>query len=291
MEASGLFGCSKIKQLKFLPNNLKPKTIYVQSDFNSNKIHKELESLEMGFPILVKPNNAERGKGIQIIRDKDELAKYAQNANYSWLIQEYINYPFEVGVFYYKKPSEQNGKITSVVIKEFLSVIGDGESTVEKLMLKNKRTKLYIGLQKTKLKDKLYEIPNKDEIIIIEPIGNHNRGTTFRNGNYLINANLEEIFSKISTNLPDFYFGRFDLRTPSLNDFCIGINYKILEINGSNSEPAHIYEPNTPFWEGLKTICKHWKIQSEISRENTRLGYKTDSFASLWKIWKENRIN
>jgi hypothetical protein len=62
-----------------------------------------------------------------------------------------------------------------------------------------------------------------------------------------------------------------------MEDFIQGKGIKILEINGVNAEPAHIYDPNAKLFDGIKTLLKHWGIIYQISRENKHLASSTGS--------------
>jgi len=52
------------------------------------------------------------------------------------------------------------------------------------------------------------------------------------NLNYIINDNLNELFYKISNNIPDFYVGRYDIKCKDIDSFIKGKFY-ILELNGT----------------------------------------------------------
>jgi hypothetical protein len=52
------------------------------------------------------------------------------------------------------------------------------------------------------------------------------------NLNYIINNNLNELFDKISNNIPDFYAGRYDIKCKDIQSFINGKFY-ILEVNGT----------------------------------------------------------
>ena len=128
-----------------------------------------------------------------------------------------------------------------------------------------------------------------DEILLLEPIGNHSRGTKFLNRNYLISPHLEKVFTEVAKQIPGFNYGRFDLRAPSLEDFLKGEGIKILELNGVNAEPAHIYDPSTKLLTGLKTLLQHWQIIYQISKQNIRSGIQPIKFKealNFYRIWK-----
>jgi len=77
--------------------------------------------------------------------------------------------------------------------------------------------------------------------VVLEPIGNHCRGTTFLNANDIIDEKLTKVFDSISNRIPGFYFGRYDLRCSSIEDLKKGKNVRIIELNGAGSEPDNIY--------------------------------------------------
>lgn len=292
METGGLFGTSKYKQLKFLPDNLKPITIIVPPDESIPRLTERINFNKINYPCIAKPDKAERGSGVELLQNFNDLKNYLNKATSDFLIQEYISFPFEAGVFYYRFPNGKPGKIPSIVLKEFLNVVGDGKSSIKELMMKNFRAKLVWERQSKKTGFDPDFIPESNEKLLLEPIGNHNRGTAFLNGNHLINEQLESIFTKISNNLPDFYYGRFDLKAPSLEAFCRGEGIKILEVNGVNAEPAHIYDPTTPLLIGLQTLLKHWRIIYQISRINRISGIKPEKFLQVlshYKEWKKAR--
>ncbi|MBL4560827.1 MAG: hypothetical protein JKX79_07545 [Labilibaculum sp.] len=54
-------------------------------------------------------------------------------------------------------------------------------------------------------------------------------------------------------------------------------------MNGTNSEPAHIYDPDYPILKAYKEIIKHMKLVYEISQENRKLGVKPDPFMDVLK--------
>ena len=79
-------------------------------------------------------------------------------------------------------------------------------------------------------------------------------------------------FDKIQSQLPDCYFYRLDLKTPSVSDLQNGENIKILELNGVGSEPAHIYDPNYPLLKIWRDTWLLWAKMYEISEANNFLG-------------------
>ena len=88
--------------------------------------------------------------------------------------------------------------------------------------MENDRALLVWEKLKERLGEKADRILEPNEKITLEPIGNHNRGTKFLNGNKLINPELEHIFTRIFESLSCFHYGRLDLKAPGLGDFLQG---------------------------------------------------------------------
>ncbi|WP_158861524.1 ATP-grasp domain-containing protein [Lunatibacter salilacus] len=290
MEMGGLYNCSKHKQLKRIPREFTPKTIYVHKNTPFPLILARILDSNLDFPLIAKPDRGERGVGVSLVKDKSELTKYTDKAKGDFLIQEYIDTPFEAGLFYYRIPGQASGFIPSLVVKSFLKVTGDGYSSTRDLIFQIPRARMVATnlLQRSDI--------NPDEVLpygkikILEPIGNHNRGTEFVDGSYLHNPELVYFFDTLSSHIPHFHYGRFDLRAPSEEDFKKGSGIKILEVNGVNAEPAHIYDPKAKFWTGVRTLLRHWEIIYTISMENEKRGFRPASFSTAWKHYKSWRI-
>jgi hypothetical protein len=205
------------------------------------------------------------------------------------IMQEYIDLPMEAGIFYYRMPNENKGTVSSVVLKGLLTIVGDGESSIYELMIDNERAKLQVGRLREAGVINLEEVPEVDEKIVLEPIGNHNRGTVFLNGNYLINQKLIDIIDDISKNIDGFYYGRYDVRYQDEEALYRG-EFKIMELNGSASEPAHIYAPGFSLLKAYKVLFHHWRILFEISRMNHKNGVPYMLFKTGWGALQKSRF-
>ncbi|MDH5382437.1 MAG: hypothetical protein OEW75_16400, partial [Cyclobacteriaceae bacterium] len=189
-------------------------------------------------------------------------------------------------------PNKEEGLITSIVIKEMLTLVGDGQSSLLELILKNDRAYLQLKRIITEGKFDLNFIPEEDEKIVLNTIGNHCLGTIFLNGEKLNSEEMRKSFDRLSKNIEGFFYGRFDVRAATLADIEKG-NVKIMELNGVNSEPAHIYQPGYSFLKGQKSLLFHWKTLYEISKINRKNGYKLigigEGIKEVRRIFKFNK--
>jgi len=266
-----MFGESKFDVLEKIPAKYKPVSIHVKYPTSTDCVHQIIKDNGLSLPIIFKPDLGERGWMVKKIKSETEIESYLQKAKWDFIIQEYIDLPFEFSVFYSRHPNAANGKVTSVTMKEMLKVKGDGRSTLQQLILSKDRAKLqWPVLQKT-FAQQLANIPDDGKEIELVPIGNHCLGTTFLNRNNLINDKLSASFDDLSKQIDGFYFGRFDLRVASLQDLEDG-KIMIMELNGCGAEPSHIYHPGASFFKAVRDLLIHWQTIYRISVANHRQG-------------------
>jgi hypothetical protein len=282
----GMFGESKYDVLKKIPAQYIPKTILIKLPTSTQEVSKQLMEEGFSLPVIFKPELGERGFMVKRIRTEDDIRQYLEKIKVNFLVQQLVDLPLEFGIFYTRFPSSQKGKVTSVVIKEMLSVTGDGRSTLEQLILKKDRAKLQWDKLKNTYEGRIKEILPKGQKLELVSIGNHALGTKFLNGNHLINGKLSATFDQISKQIDGFYFGRFDLRCATIEDLYEG-RVSIVELNGCGAEPAHIYDPDFKLYKAIGVLFLHWKTIFEIARENHKLGVKYISHKEARDLYRK----
>jgi len=228
-----------------------------------------LEQRGLNFPVVLKPDVGQRGSGVAIIRSEQELESYLRLAIVDTILQEYIDGP-EFGVFYCRYPNEPSGHITSITEKHFPEVIGDGQSTIEELILRDSRAVCLARAYLSRLKRPANSIPARGERVRLAELGSHCRGSVFVDGRRLITPALEAAIDRISKSHPGFYFGRFDIRARSVESFQAGEEFKVLELNGVSAEATHIYDPTISLGEAYRTMFQQWRVAFEIGAEHHR---------------------
>ncbi|WP_421892282.1 hypothetical protein [Marinoscillum sp.] len=283
IDFGGMLGESKSAIFELIPRKYLPdyQLIAPGDDVTAKDFAKQI-----GYPLIAKPDIGERGRLVEKIINEQALEKYLVKCPVPFLMQKFIPHPLELGVFFVKNPHEREGRITSIVEKDFLSVIGNGQDTIRQLLHNDPRARLQINFSHQRFQDILEEIPGKSEKITVEGIGNHCRGTTFLNANSRISEQLNRTFNTIAGDIQDFHFGRFDLRCTSWSDLEQGKNIMILELNGAGAEPGHIYQPGFSLWQGYQSIFWHLSTLAKISKANHEQGVPYWTFAQGWKKMK-----
>ncbi|MGQ3678741.1 ATP-grasp domain-containing protein [Tenacibaculum discolor] len=271
IKSSGNGTESKYETILLVPEKHRPKSVLIKPNTDFEIVCKNIQEQKINFPLIAKPDIGFRGLLVEKITSKDALKNYLEKYTIDIIIQEFLDYENECGIFYHRNPKNDSGKISSLTLKRFLSVTGDGTSTLKELILADERAKLYIELFSKIHQDKLTEIPIKNKVIKLTAIGNHSKGTQFINGNHLISDKLTTTFDKLSKSIPGWYYGRIDLKYNTFEELEEGIDFKILEINGIIAEPTHIYDSqNYTYLKALKAIRTHWKSLFTIAITNHR---------------------
>lgn len=282
----GMFGESKHDVLKLIPEPYKPKTLLIEAPATVDRILQQLNEHKFSFPVIFKPDLGERGFMVRKIASEQQIESYIKSFHKDFLVQEFLDLPVELGIFYTRLPNEPEGFVTSVVIKDMLTVTGDGKSSLRELILAKPRAKLQWEKLSAAHKELLDRVLPEDEKFTLNSIGNHALGTTFLNGEHLINERLSKTFDTISKQVDGFYFGRYDLRCASIEALYEG-RIRIMELNGCGAEPAHIYHPGFPLGKAMRILFTHWRNIFRISMQNHNRGVAFVSFREGRRIYRK----
>jgi hypothetical protein len=287
MENGGFLMESKKKIYDLLPQKYYPRTLFFETGTSSQIVWQQLEHNEFSFPLVGKPDIGMRGLAVKKLHNKKELYEYITTSNVNFLIQEFIPYELEAGIFYCRLPNEKKGHVTGIVYKEFLTITGDGKSTLLHLLQKDKRSILQLPALKEQLGERLNQVlPNGVKKLLV-PYGNHARGAKFIDASHLIDEALTNVIDEVCQQVDGFYYGRMDIRFQSWEELKNGKNFSIVELNGAGSEPTHIYDPKHSIFFAWKEIIRHWNFLFQISKQNKKkVGYM--DFRAGVKMFRDN---
>ena len=130
---------SKKEIYDLIPQQYYPTTLFFKTGTPAAEVIAGIEKKEIKFPLIGKPDIGMQGLAVKKLENYDELAVYINDSEVDFLVQEFVPFENEVGIFYYRYPNESTGYISGIVEKEFLAVTGDGSSTIEKLLQKRKK--------------------------------------------------------------------------------------------------------------------------------------------------------
>ena len=273
MKNGGFMMDSKIEIYNLIPQQFYPKTKFVKEKSPFNEVELLLENSKINFPFIVKPDIGLRGSAVKKVTNLGELKSYHDKANFDYLLQNLIPYENEVGIFYVRFPHQKHGKVTGIVAKEFLIIVGDGCSTIEELLKLNPRYEFQLKALEKEYGSQLKDILAVGEKRNLVPYGNHARGAKFLDYSHLISPKLTRVIDEMCLQIPEFYFGRMDLMYNTWDELEQGKNFSVVELNGSASEPTHIYDPKHSLFFAWKELARHISYMFHISVANNKRGF------------------
>jgi len=216
-----------------------------------------------------------------------ELYDYHRRMTCDYLLQEFVDYPVEVSVFYYRFPGKASGTITGFIKKECLSVTGDGTSTLLELMGSYPRVRFRLEEMKAKHASHLNKVIPQGEQYILSHALNLSRGGQLISLEHEKDERLLSLFDELSNYTRFFYFGRYDIKCASIEDLKCGKNFKVLEFNGGGAEPHHVYGNGNTLFQALRILVHHWNILFQISEMNNEKGIPYWSFDKGYAHFKK----
>jgi hypothetical protein len=287
----GFLAESKKEIYELVPASLQPRTIFFADHIKPDEVIGQLIRAGFKFPLIGKPDIGGRGRGVKKLNDEISVLEFVRNSLVDFHIQEFVSFENEAGIFYYRYPDQNRGNISGIVYKEFLKVKGDGIHDIRNLLKNNPRAILQLARLEKEEPKILETVVPRNEVFVVVPYGNHARGALFLDGTVSTNAALIGAVDKICRQIPDFYFGRLDIRYESRELLEQGKSFSVLEVNGAGSEPTHIYDPRHSIFFAWKEIIRHWVILFKISRANHRRGFRYLSLSEGIKMFRENKAN
>ncbi len=204
------------------------------------------------------------------------------------LIQEYVP-GHEFGVFYYRRPGEQKGRIFSITDKRLPVVRGDGIQTLERLILGDRRAICMADHYLAQQADQLERVPAPGEQVRLVELGTHCRGAIFLDGRSVHSDALERAIDAISRCFRGFYFGRYDIRARDVESLKRGEGFKVIELNGVTSEATHIYDPRIGLLKAYRTLFEQWRLAFEIGSLNRERGARPARPGELLRLIRRYR--
>jgi hypothetical protein len=298
-DAGGLVGESKSQILRQAPSELEPlfaahvltarTELGVASDVANAK--QQMAVADLAYPLVAKPDIGCRGMGVQIVTNDAELEKYLQQfpVGHNVMLQRLHDYPHEAGLFYIRHPDWAQGIIFSLTIKQFAYVTGDGRVSLRQLIETDPRAGKIAHLYLPRHRANWDWVVPAGEKFRIAFAGSHSRGTIFKDGVRLITPAMVENWDRLCRQIPEFYFGRFDVRYHNLADLENATNIKIVEINGAGAEATHIWDADCSLWAAYKTLGKQYWHAFAIGAKNRARGFAPLRILELRRYYKLHR--
>jgi membrane protein DedA with SNARE-associated domain len=230
----------------------------------------------IALPIVAKPDLGQRGAGVRPVRNAGDLHSFFESFPRDTLVvlQTLAPYDHEAGIMYYRMPHERRGRIISITLKEFPFVVGNGQRTLRELIMANDRARLISEVYFKRHEKTLARILAQGEKFPLVFAGNHAQGCIFKDGLHVLTPALSARIDEIAQSIPQYYFGRFDIRFRDLESFQRGEGFLIVEINGAGAEATHIWDADATLSDAYRTLFEQFRILFRIGDENRRSGHR-----------------
>ncbi|TVR08396.1 MAG: ATP-grasp domain-containing protein [Salinarimonadaceae bacterium] len=286
MEAGGLWGESKSQCLSLfgpLARKWLAPWIVVErrhgdafDDARVAEVCAALAQAGVAFPLVTKPDRGYQGWGVKLAHSPADLAEYlaALPQGAGLMLQAYVAYQGEAGVFYVRRPGEARGRIASMALTYAPHVLGDGRRTLSALVgddcVLRKSAEIFAARHGAEWDS----VPEAGRIVPLTETRAARVGAVYRDAISLVTPALEERIDAIARDIEGFHFGRFDLRFDTLERFLEGEDLLILELNGAGAEMLHIWDGAKTLRQAYASLWRQYSYLFEIAAENIRNGVR-----------------
>lgn len=250
-----------------------------------------LNKKNISFPFVCKPDTGCRGAGVKLIKDQTSfeatLTKYPVDAGI--ILQKLSTYADEVGIFFVRYPEASEGEIVSLTFKNCPEVFGNGLNTVCELVQQNPRAAKLLSLYQSRNHAVWHTVLPEGKRHSLLFSASHCRGAVFLDGRQYITPELNQAINRIMQDLPEFHYGRMDVKYKDLASLVQGLYVEIVEINGASSESIHIWDKDARLIDAMKTLAWQYKTLFEIGAQVRKSGEKPPSITSFIKAWRHEK--
>ena len=117
----------------------------------------------------------------------------------------------------------------------------------------------------------------------------HCRGAIFRDAQHFVTPELTARIDALMQDIPEFYYGRLDIKFRDIASLQRGEHIEIVEINSASSESLHIWDRNTSLGEAVKSLLFQYRTLFKIGAQNRARGFQPPAVSVLLSAWKKER--
>lgn len=132
-------------------------------------------------------------------------------------------------------------------------------------------------------------MPAAGQAVRLAFAGSHSRGAIFRNGTHLVTPEMEDRFEAIARALPEFHFGRFDLRFERFSEVQQGRGFTILEVNGAGAESTHVWDRSTGLLQAWRDLMQQTRWPVQIGAANRARGFRPMGWAEFAAAYRREK--
>ncbi|MFN3524881.1 MAG: hypothetical protein ACK4YU_02225 [Paracoccus sp. (in: a-proteobacteria)] len=295
LDAGGLWGESKSQGLAlFGPTGQRflPPFVTIDCLPGADWVHSALAAMadhDMAFPVVGKPDRGYQGWGVRLLNTPDDLTDYLsrQPDDAQVMLQALIDMPGEAGIFYIRHPGQPRGRIVSMAFVHPPHVIGDGHSTVAQLVARDPILQANAAIYRERNPGAWDQIPAPDAFHMLTNARSARLGAVYRDALDQVTPELEAVIDRISAEIPDFHFGRFDIRFRSIAELQQGRGFRIVELNGAGAEMLHIWAGEGRLWTAWRTLWRQYRDLFAIGAAMRKQGHRPVGVRGMIRLQRQ----
>lgn len=213
------------------------------------------------LPFACKPNIGCRGVGVKRVENAAQLEAIiaAYPADAELICQKMASWEPEVGIFYVRHPDTGKIEIPSMTTKYLPKVTGDGKQTLGQLIANDPRAGQLLFLYEARHKDRWNEVLPEGEVFRLVFSASHSKGAVFTDAREDVTPALTARIDQIMQGIPDFYYGRLDVKYRDMESLKKGETLEVVEINGASAESIHIWDKDAKFMEAIRALMWQYR--------------------------------
>ncbi|MEO0508613.1 MAG: D-alanine--D-alanine ligase [Verrucomicrobiota bacterium] len=298
---SGMVGMPKSELLAqatgTLNDRILPWIVYAKTEASpEGQVSQMLELAEesgIHLPFVCKPDIGCRGVGVKRVESKQQLEAILKSypVGAGLLIQRLASHEPEAGVFFVKDPDTGSVSIPSMTFKFTPSIVGDGRHTFGQLVEKDPRAGRLIHLYKARHEDRWNEVLRFNETVKLVFSASHSKGAIFKDARDFVTPTLVQELGHLMEGLPEFYYGRLDVKFPDIASLQCGEGLEIVEINGASSESIHIWDKDAQLKDAVKQLLWQYRTLFRIGASHRKRGIRPPGMRKfLQRLGAERRL-
>jgi hypothetical protein len=288
--AGGLVGEGKSEYFRSMGRLARAHTAAFCVFRNSGKVldaEKVMTEAGLEYPLILKPDIGWCGFGVRIVKTRDELTSYlrAYPANEEIILQKFVSYEGEAGIYYIRRPHEARGRITGILLRFFPRVVGDGHSTIAELMARNPRACRLGQDGRSEPCCDISRVPYAGEMVRLSVTGSTRVGGMYEDATALVTPEMENAINDIAMDMKDLHVARFDVRYESIGAMRAGRSFNIIEVNGVGSEAVHAWDPRYTLSEAYRIVFEKQRMLFSIGSAMRKRGHRPISGLAMAKLF------
>lgn len=238
------------------------------------------------FPIVAKPDRGYQGWGVRRLDDAAALRAYLAGvpSDMPLLLQAYVTFGGEAGVFYVRDPGAPRGHIASMAFCYAPHVVGDGASTLAALVEADPVLRANRAIYQARNPDLWTSTVPRGRTQVLTDTRSARLGTVYRDGAACVTPALEAVVESIAHAVPHFHFGRLDIRFRSLAALQRGEGFFIVELNGAGAEMLHLWDGRMRLGAAYATLWRQYRTLFAIGAAMRRAGYRPAGVATMLRF-------